>query len=207
MEFWEKVIKDLEESASTISEKASDWLKVGTEKIKEGAGYVSEKTKDVSRLTRLKWSQYQLNQELQTAFTGLGESIFSEWTTHKKFPANESLKEKIDGILKLEASLDEIEVEMDELNRSLTHNEYKEMEQNLEKGGATIKQVVIQANASVCGKMVKELILPAEVLLGTIIRGEETIIPKGNTELKEGDKVTLMGKKDEVAATVEMFTE
>jgi len=205
MEFWEKVMKEVEEGASVISEKAGNWIKTGSEKLKEGAEYVSEKTKDVSRLTKLKWSQHQVSQEIQTAFATLGEAVFSEWTASKKLPGTETLTEKIDEILKLEASLDEIEAEIDELNSSLTSSDYKEMEKNLEKGGATIKQVVIKEDSSICGKKVKELALPAEVLLGTIIRGEETIIPKGDTEIKENDKITLMGKKEEVAATVEMF--
>jgi len=207
MQFWEKVMKDLEVGASTISEKASEWFKVGAEKVKEGAGFVSEKAKEVSRFTQLKWSQHSLNQQIETVFIDIGEIVFDEWAVNKKMPALDKLAEKIEQAKKFEAERKKIDDEIAELSISLSRGDFKELEKDLEQGGGTIKQIEMKEKSPLCGKKLKELTLPSEVLIGTIVRGEEVIIPDGNTELLPNDKITIMGKKEEVLETVALFTE
>jgi NhaP-type Na+/H+ and K+/H+ antiporter len=79
------------------------------------------------------------------------------------------------------------------------------LKSRLEKRGGIMEQVAIPPTSPVKGKRVKDLTLPKEVLLGPILRDEELIIPDGDTELKKGDRITLMGKRKDVAATVELL--
>jgi len=47
--------------------------------------------------------------------------------------------------------------------------------------------------------------LPEDALVGTIIRHEEVIIPDGETVFELGDKVTLLGKREDVEKTIEQM--
>ena len=54
-------------------------------------------------------------------------------------------------------------------------------------------------------KYKKEILLPKEALVSAIKRAEEVIIPDGNTLLKAGDQVIVIGKKDDVEKVVKRF--
>lgn len=58
-----------------------------------------------------------------------------------------------------------------------------------------ILEVVVQ-NPSVTGIALKDLKLPGDILLLTIRRDGESLIPHGNTRLNQGDEVTLFGSDD-----------
>jgi len=48
---------------------------------------------------------------------------------------------------------------------------------------------VPQQGSRACGVMVKDLRLPKDMVLVTIIRGEDTLLPRGDTMLEPGDSV------------------
>ena len=52
-------------------------------------------------------------------------------------------------------------------------------------------QFPIASGSAWAGKAVRELILPPETLLVMLIRGTETMIPKGDTMVQEGDTAVL----------------
>ncbi len=68
-----------------------------------------------------------------------------------------------------------------------------------------IDQVIISEKSNVVNKLLKEILLPKEALVSAIKRGEEVIIPDGNTQLKKGDQVIVIGKKDDVEKVVKRF--
>ncbi len=91
--------------------------------------------------------------------------------------------------------------ELDELRESyheIWKEEFRELKTNLEKGGGALEQIRVVASSPAKGKKVKDLELPPEVLLGPVTRGKDLIIPHGETELREGDRVTLMGTRRDV---------
>ncbi len=47
-------------------------------------------------------------------------------------------------------------------------------------------------------KKIKDLKLPGDTLLTMVIRDKKLLIPKGNTELKEGDKITVIGAEESI---------
>ena len=89
--------------------------------------------------------------------------------------------------------------------RKSWREEAKELKSSLEKGDGALEQVEVSFLSQVAGKKVREVELPKEVLLGPILRGKELIIPDGETELQATDRVTLMGKKKDVEATVRLL--
>ena len=44
--------------------------------------------------------------------------------------------------------------------------------------------------------MIRDLALPQGSLVAMIVRGEETIVPRGSTKLEADDAITLIGEPD-----------
>jgi len=57
-------------------------------------------------------------------------------------------------------------------------------------------QLRLDQYSPVLGQKIKDIILPNESILVTIVRGEEAIVPRGNTELEEGDLVFALANPD-----------
>jgi trk system potassium uptake protein TrkA len=62
----------------------------------------------------------------------------------------------------------------------------------IEEGKVTVTQVVLTERSPVLDKDLSEIELPYDSVLGSIIRDEEVIIPRGDTKLLEGDKVIVI---------------
>ena len=77
-----------------------------------------------------------------------------------------------------------------------------DLKKDLEAGGGTIEQIIIEDRSAFLGKKLKEIQLPEDALVGTIIRNEEVIIPDGETIFELDDKVTLLGKREDVEKTI-----
>ena len=68
-------------------------------------------------------------------------------------------------------------------------------------GRVQIVEVLIPGNAPSAGKKLWEIELPKEVIIGCILRGDQTIIPRGDTRIHEGDTlVVISGNGQEMAA-------
>jgi trk system potassium uptake protein TrkA len=59
------------------------------------------------------------------------------------------------------------------------------------QGQAEIMEIIASNNMQLSGKPLCEMELPEGVLIAAIHRGNSVIIPSGNTEIVEGDKVTI----------------
>lgn len=69
---------------------------------------------------------------------------------------------------------------------------------DLKRGGGTIAQVVVDARAFVVGREIRESGIPSQAIIGPIVRQGAVIVPRGDVRLQEGDRVTLIGKKEAV---------
>lgn len=73
------------------------------------------------------------------------------------------------------------------------------------KGRIHVAEVPISVNAPAADKKVWEIELPNEVIIGCILRGDETIIPRGDTRISVGDMLVLLsGNGQEIAAIKEL---
>ncbi len=61
------------------------------------------------------------------------------------------------------------------------------------------------ANQELIGTSVRDLQLPADVLIVLVRRGDATLIPHGDLVIGSGDRVTFMGSRDAVRKAVDMF--
>lgn len=69
----------------------------------------------------------------------------------------------------------------------------------IEEGKVTVTQIVLTAESPVLGKSLKEINLPYDSILGSVIREEEVIIPRGDTKLLEGDKAVVIASPENQA--------
>ncbi len=72
---------------------------------------------------------------------------------------------------------------------------------SFKRGKLAIVRVDLPADSPVINKEVKDIELPVDSVLVSILRGEEVIVPKGNTVLRVGDDVialTLIGNEPQL---------
>ncbi len=74
-------------------------------------------------------------------------------------------------------------------------------------GQVEMMQVIQKKKAGVTGVPLKDLDTPDDLLIAAIIRGQELIIPSGNTILEENDKIFVMGKSGVIEKEAEFFSD
>lgn len=69
-----------------------------------------------------------------------------------------------------------------------------------------IAKVLIPQSSPVVEKKVWEISLPNEVIIGCILRGEQSMIPRGDTRLLAGDILVLILSKEKQIAAIQELT-
>jgi len=60
------------------------------------------------------------------------------------------------------------------------------------EGKVNITEVKLQPTSPVAGKTLRDLSLPEGSLIAVVLRDGEAVVPRGNTELKAGDRIVLI---------------
>ena len=77
---------------------------------------------------------------------------------------------------------------------------------NLMQDGETeFTEIILDKDTNVLNKPLKDLDLPKEVLITSMVRGSTVIIPNGNTELKEGDRIIVFCRHEKIQAIKKYF--
>ena len=193
-----------------VQDSLDKFSKTSTEVAKEGLDKLSEKAGELSKLGKTKIDILRLQKKLDSLFEELGKKAHP-LIVEKKFDEMDSkLADVLSQINALKEELAQKELEI-ELSRQETEkttidsSRVKELRKDLESGGGAIEQVIIYDYSPVIGKKLKDVELPKEVLVGTILREETVVIPDGSYEFHMGDKVTLLGKKEDVDKTIPLI--
>jgi len=76
----------------------------------------------------------------------------------------------------------------------------------LECGSMVITELSIKENNLWCNEMVKDLVLPKECVLVSILRGDNVIYPRGDTQILPDDKVVIISNKSALSFLItELF--
>ena len=67
-------------------------------------------------------------------------------------------------------------------------------------GKAEVGEIVVEADASVNGLQVKDIVWPEHFVIARLRRDTQIIIPRGDTFLKTGDILTVVGEKETIDA-------
>ena len=75
----------------------------------------------------------------------------------------------------------------------------------MERNRAEAMEVEVLPDSRAAGRTVQNLDLPPKSILGAIERGEEVLIPRGDTEIRAGDHLVVFALPEAIAATAEYF--
>lgn len=75
------------------------------------------------------------------------------------------------------------------------------------KGKVQVKEIEVPEDAVVCGKRLSELDLPNDSLVGCIIRGDDSVIPNGDTVINAGDSLIVIVSEEEGNKALRKLTE
>ena len=76
----------------------------------------------------------------------------------------------------------------------------------LEEGRLHIAETAILRNSALIGKKLWELNLPKEIIIGCILRGDQSLIPRGDTSIKEGDILLMITSDKQKLNTIKELT-
>ncbi len=203
MSLWETVIRGLEEGASTVSERAAVWLKKVGGALEGGAERASDYIVYTSKLARVKSERRKIHKTIRGELAELGGRAYHLFCEGREARIENETRAHVRRLRSLEADLARTEGQMDELRKDFERERIDKeslhgLRADLEAGGGTIVQAVLGKESSLVGKRLKDIKLPEDTLLGTIVRDDKVIIPDGQTLLRAGDKVTLLGKAEDV---------
>ena len=189
-----------------IVEKSKKAGSEGVETTREIYENISERTSDVAALARLKFELASLSKQMEANFLNFGEVVLALRRNDEFSLENESFQEQLKKLEELDGALKTKQNEYENLRKKHSSNYVvKKLSEDLAAADAIIDQVTISEKSNVVNKLLKEILLPKEALVSAIKRNEEVIIPDGNTQLKPGDRVIILGKKDDVEKIVKRF--
>jgi trk system potassium uptake protein TrkA len=69
-----------------------------------------------------------------------------------------------------------------------------------------ISQVAISPNAPAADKKLKEINLPRQVVVGCVLRGDASIVPRGDTDIRPGDVLILISSDEHEMPAIRKLT-
>ncbi len=72
-------------------------------------------------------------------------------------------------------------------------------------GNVEMVEVQVSEDSPASGKTIRDLNVPRNVVITTIYRKDEIIIPRGDTEIKPGDRIALVGKTEDIEKVKDLF--
>ncbi|MGM0508209.1 MAG: potassium channel family protein [Fusobacteriota bacterium] len=116
-------------------------------------------------------------------------------------PDNEEIFKKLGvetifNTTKLISLLIEQRVEVADVNNLLS----------IEEGKINVSQVILKEKSPVINMKLSEIDLPRDIVFGCVIRGEEVIIPRGDTKLLENDKILIITLPEKQAEAFSALT-
>jgi amino acid transporter/Trk K+ transport system NAD-binding subunit len=72
-------------------------------------------------------------------------------------------------------------------------------------GVASLLGVTVPEGAQVADRMIKNIDVPEECVVAAVIRGKDFVVPRGNTVIREGDRVIFVGPAPAIKNAYDMF--
>jgi len=190
-----------------IMEKGKKVGAEGVEATRDIFTKISERTSDVTALAKLKYDLSSFSKQLDVEALNLGRVVLTLRRNGEFSPENETFRKQLKKLEELDSTLKMKQNDYEQLKKKHSDNYVIEkLSEDLSSANAIIDQVIISKQSNVVNKLLKDILLPKEALVSAIKRGEEVIIPDGNTQLNAGDQVIVIGKTNDVEKVVKRFS-
>lgn len=190
-----------------IMEKGKKVGAEGVEATRDIFTKISEKTSDVTALAKLKYELSSFSKQLDAEALNLGRLVLTLRRNGEFSPENETFQKQLKKLEELDSTIKVKQNDYEQLKKKHSDNYVIEkLSEDLSSANAIIDQVIISKQSNVVNKLLKDILLPKEALVSAIKRGEEVIIPDGNTQLNAGDQVIVIGKTNDVEKVVKRFS-
>jgi K+/H+ antiporter YhaU regulatory subunit KhtT len=197
--FFHKHTKGLSKTGEELSVKADEIGREGVNFAKEKLSVLGDTAADITNIIKYKMEMNNKQNELNLNYHLLGEISLILFKSKTKEKYNESFRKTIDQISDIKQFIDEKSAVYKDLRKRYSSNyEIKKLTDDLGHGDVVISQSIISENSNMADKLLKDTLLPKEALISVVKRGEEVIIPDGNTKLYPGDNVTVIGRPEDV---------
>ena len=167
---------------------------------------ISETTVELSSLAKLKWERHKIQKDIEKENTELGGEVYQLFVEKQEENFQQATNEIVEKLKTFHQQLDEKDKEIEKLSEdkeTVDREHLREFRKDLELGGGAIEQIVIDENSPILNKKLMDIKLPKQVLLGAIVRNEKVIIPDGQTIVKNGDRITLLGESEDVEKAIQ----
>jgi trk system potassium uptake protein len=74
------------------------------------------------------------------------------------------------------------------------------------EGRVNVTEIILEVNSPVAGKLLKDIVLPENVLVAVVMRGKQPIVPRGATQLLADDRVVLITLPENHGTVLKAFT-
>lgn len=190
-----------------IMEKGKKVGAEGVEATRDIFTKISERTSDVTSLAKLKYELASFSKQLDMAALNLGRVVLTLRRNGEFSPENETFQKQLKKLEELDSTFKMKQNDYEQFKKKHSDNYVIEkLSEDLSAANAIIDQVIISTQSNVVNKSLKDILLPKEALVSAIKRGEEVIIPDGNTQLHAGDQVIVIGKTNDVEKVVKRFS-
>lgn len=76
----------------------------------------------------------------------------------------------------------------------------------LKKGNLVLTEITVSQKSHACNKKLRDIDVPPEVVVMSVIRGEETYVPNGHTTLREDDTIFVICKQEHQQRAIDYFS-
>jgi trk system potassium uptake protein TrkA len=74
------------------------------------------------------------------------------------------------------------------------------------EGRVLLTELEIRRESKSVGRLLKDIALPGGVLVGVVLRGENIIIPQGDTEILPGDRMLVLSQADNLSIVLNILS-
>ncbi|MFC2088721.1 TrkA C-terminal domain-containing protein, partial [Calditrichota bacterium] len=173
-------------------------------------GFISqmgEKASEATAAVKLKLEVNSMQKVFDDESLHLGNLLLKKYRKGKFDSNSADFLDHFNKMLEIDQKIKSLKQKYDDLRKELSSDYVvSKLSKDLETSGAIIEQAVVSKESNVIDKMLKEILLPKQALVSAIKRGDEMIIPDGNTKILAGDQVTIIGKTEDVEKVYKRFT-
>lgn len=214
MNIWEELKSSLKKSSKKVVEAAEELVQKGKESSGESLetiqGFLTQmgaKASEATAAVKLKLEINSMQKVFDDESLQLGNLLFKKFRKGNINTNSADFKDHFNKMIEIDKKIKSLKKKYDDIRKELSSDYVvSKLSKDLEASGAIIEQVVVSKESNVIDKMLKEILLPKQALVSAIKRGNEMIIPDGNTKIQAGDQITIIGKTEDVEKVYKRFT-